>query len=138
MVSEVFDELQSSLAAVTAKDSVALRALTDTSSSAVSHLLDTLKDALHSSRTELSIALNTFKADAMEEQQRVGMRLQQEDARLTVGMGAWKTGTENVKLRAIFLFSVVLCVACVLVGAQAPKKKQKKPARTDTTEEFTL
>lgn len=112
--------------------------MNDKSTSELSRLLDTLKDALNASKTDLAIALNSFKADSLEETQRGGMRLHQEEGRLTVRMGAFKTATENVKLRAISLFSVVLCAACVVVAAKAKTPKNKKKGseqRHDVSEE---
>lgn len=131
----MFDDLQAGYSAALSRDSVEIRTLNDRSTSEVSRLLDTLKDALNASKTDLAIALNSFKADSLEESQRVSMRLHQEDGRLTVRMGAFKTATENVKLRAISLFSVVLCAACVMVAAKAKAPKKRAPAKHDVSEE---
>lgn len=129
IMSEMFDEIQSSHSVISSRDSVEIRALNDKYSSEITRLLDGLKDSLNSSKTDLAISLNAFKADSLEESQRVGMRLHQEDSKLTVKMGAFKTATENVKLRAIYMFSVVLCIACVMVAAKAkvPKKPKQQP-----------
>lgn len=125
-MSEIFEEIQSSFSAAIAKDSIEIRGLQDKYVSEVSRLLDTLKDNLSASKTELAIGINSYKADSMEEAQRVGMRLHQEDSKLTVRIGAFKTATENVKLRAISTFSLVLCIACVLVAAKARAPKKPK------------
>jgi hypothetical protein len=137
-MSEAFDELQAALAAVTARDSVEMRTLQDKSDSEVARLLDSLKEALSSTRTDLAIAMGAFKADSLEAAQRVGMCLHQEDSRLTVRMGAFKTATENVKLRAISMFSLVLCVACLVVAAgKAKSPRGSKGGRATETDVVT-
>ncbi len=135
MISEIFDEIQTSFSAVISKDSVEIRGLNDKYSSEISRLLDGLKESASSARTDLAINVNSFKADSIEEVQRIGMQVHQEDSRLNVRMGGFKTETENVKLKAIYSFSVVLCLACVMVAAKAKSpKKAKKPEEPPSSE----
>lgn len=127
MVSEVFEEIQASLSAVSARDNVEVRALTDKLTSAIPNFLDTLKEGTSLARTDLVMGVGSFKADAVEESQKAGMELQGLEARLTVDLGAVRTDSENVKLRSVWTYSVVLCMACILFAAQAkaPKKTAK-------------
>lgn len=131
MLSEAFDELQSSFSAVTSRDSVEIRGLADKHSSDIGRLLDTLKDSVYSAKSELGMAVNGFKSDGLEETQKTGMQVHQEEGRLAVRMGGFKTDTENVKLKALYSFSVVLCIACVMVGARVAKRPARKPADRD-------
>ena len=123
---ESFDDLQSSLSAVASRDSVEIRGLADKYQSEISRLMEGMRDGMGLARTDLAITLNGFKADVLEENQRMGMRLHQEESRLAVRMGGFKTDTENVKLKAIYSFSVVLCIAGILVAAKAKSPKATK------------
>lgn len=123
MVAQAFDEIQSSLAAVSARDSIEIRAMTDKLGSDIAALLDHLKEAAGSTRSDLVLAVGNFKADALEEMQGGSLLIHQQDNRLAVGMGAFRTDSENVKLRSVWTYSVVLCLACVLFAAQAKKPK---------------
>src|SRR4051812_29541623 len=126
MVSEVFDEIQSSLSAISARDLVEIRALQDRISSEIGSFLDHTKDTASGSRTDLVLTVNNFKADALEEAQKAGMAAHQQESKLAVEVGAFKSESENVKLKSVWTYSIVLCLACICFAAQAKSPKPKK------------
>lgn len=131
LIGEAFGKVQSSLSAVAARDSIEIRSAQDRVGGEIGALLDGAKEAVSQSRTDLVLAVNAFKAEAGEESQRVGLQAHQQEGRLAVGMGAFRTDSENVKLRAIWTYSIVLCLACISFAAQAKAPRRKKAGAAD-------
>lgn len=67
--------------------------------------IDTLRDITVTSRTDLSLAVNAFRAESREDGQRLEMELHRLEGRLAAHISQFKSDSENVKVRSMYSFA---------------------------------
>lgn len=130
----MFEEIQTALSAVSARNRIEIQSTNDRLSTELTTLLDHLRDLTSSLRTELILAVDIFKAEGRENAQKTDMSVHRVDGKLMVDMSGFKTNLENVKLKAIYTFTMVLCGLFMAIVAEKSLPK-RNPKNSNSFEE---
>lgn len=84
------------------------RARVDRLTSDLHGAIDTLRDITVTSRTDLSLAVNSFRAESREDGQRLEMELHRLEGKLAARISQFKSDSENVKVRSMYSFACTL------------------------------
>lgn len=90
--------------------------------------------ALPEVRTELVLEVNGFRAEGREEGQRVERILHEEEGKLQSVIAAFKSDVENVKVRSMYSFAMVIFSILIIAVAERANGKSKK--RTEPPKEL--
>lgn len=131
MLKAMFEEIQTALSAVSARNRIEIQSTHDRLSTELTTLLDHLRDLTSSLRTELILAVDIFKAEGRENAQKTDMSVHRVDGKLMVDMSGFKTNLENVKLKAIYTFTMVLCgLFMAIIAEKSIPKRTKRPPKS--------
>jgi hypothetical protein len=89
---------------------------------------DQLRDLTTAVRTDLALLVNAFKAESREDGQRLEMELHQLEGRLAAGMSLIRSEAENVKVRSIYTFALV--IFSILLGAIVERSSRRNKERS--------
>lgn len=88
--------------------------------------LEGLREGMGGVRTDLVLDVNGFRAEGREEGQRLEMELHKEEGRLAANMSSLRSDGENVKVRSIYSFAVVILSILVIAVAERSSSKNRK------------